>query len=133
MLRFLLTVVLVGFVAPATAKCLLPSEKPMIEAQLFFGRDIEGRGPVSDDEWSDFAATTIAKDFPDGFTVSNGDGHWLDPVTKSVIHEQSKIVLIAAKPSRTFSGKLMHVIGAYRARFHQQSVGVITREICAAF
>jgi hypothetical protein len=119
-----------SFGGPQT--CLLPPQKPMIEAQLLFGRDIEGRATVSDAEWTDFAATTIAKDFPDGFTVSDGVGQWRDP-SGAAVHEQSKIVLVVADKADALAAKLDDVIEAYRSRFHQQAVGVITRPVCAAF
>jgi len=119
--------------ASMTASCPLPSEKPMVEAQLFFGRDIAGRGPVSDAEWTDFVAAVLARDFPDGFTVSDGNGEWRDPVFNAVVREQTKIVAIAARPSPDFAKKVQDVTDAYRTRFHQQSVGVITHDVCAAF
>jgi hypothetical protein len=112
--------------------CLLPSQKPMIEVQLFFGRDIEGRAAVSDAEWADFAAVTIARTFPDGFTTTDGVGQWRDP-SGAVVHEPSKIVLIAADNTDALRPKLNDVIEAYKARFHQQAVGVVTRPVCAAF
>ena len=119
--------------AASMASCPLPSEQRMIEAQLFFGRDVEDRTLVGDAQWSDFTATVIAKAFPDGFTVTDGDGEWRDPKSGKVVHEPSKILLVAAKPSAALTNKLEAVIGAYKTRFHQQSVGVITREVCAAF
>jgi hypothetical protein len=119
--------------ASVAASCPLASEKPMIEAQLFFGRDIAGRAPVSDKEWTDFVAAVLARDFPDGFTVSDGNGEWRDPVFNAVVREQTKIVVIAAAASPDFAKRLRHVTDAYRGRFHQQSVGVITHDVCAAF
>ena len=59
--------VVIGFVLVAlcgashAATCPVRGEHPMIEAQLFFGRDVEGRGPVTKEEWSDFAAKVIAE------------------------------------------------------------------------
>jgi len=122
---------LCGTVQAAT--CPVRGERPMIEAQLFFGRDVEGRGPVSKEEWSDFAAKVIAENFPDGFTVTDGEGAWFDPKAKTMIHEDSKIVLIVFKPSRAATVKLSHVMDAYKSQFHQQSVGLVTRQVCAAF
>ncbi|HEX4295730.1 MAG TPA: DUF3574 domain-containing protein [Rhizomicrobium sp.] len=119
--------------ASVAASCPLASEKPMIEAQLFFGRDIAGRAPVSDKEWTDFVAAVLARDFPDGFTVSDGNGEWRDPVFNAVVREQTKIVVIATAPSPDFAKRLQDVTDAYRARFHQQSVGVITQDVCASF
>jgi hypothetical protein len=117
----------------AQAACPLRSEHPMIEVQLFFGREIDGRGPVTNEEWSGFAAHVIAENFPDGFTVTDGGGAWFDPKSKSMIHEDSKIVLIATKQSPGLSAKLTHVMDAYKSQFHQHSVGVVTQQVCAAF
>ncbi len=119
--------------AASVAACPLPSEQKMVEAELFFGRDIEGSGLVGDAQWSDFVSGVVARNFPDGFTVTDGDGEWRDPKSLKVVHEPSKILLVAAKPSPGLKEKLQAVIDAYKTRFHQQSVGVITREVCAAF
>jgi hypothetical protein len=111
----------------------LRGEHPMIEAQLFFGRAVDGRGPVTKQEWSDFVTDVIVKDFPDGFTVTDGEGSWLDPQSKSTIPEDSKIVLIVAKQSPDLAAKLTHAMNAYKTRFRQHSVGLVTRQVCAAF
>jgi Protein of unknown function (DUF3574) len=50
-----------------------------------------------------------------------------------VVREQTKIVVIATAPSPDFAERLQDVTDAYRGRFHQQSVGVITHDVCAAF
>lgn len=114
-------------------ECLLPSERPMVLAQLFFGRDFPGRAPLTDMEWSDFAARVIAREFPDGFTVIDGDGQWRDPGTAAISREATKILLVAAAPSDALGGRLAAIIDAYRRRFDQQSVGLVTSNICAAF
>jgi hypothetical protein len=66
----MLPYLLAAAIATAPAQCPLPNQAPMVVTQLFFGRDIEGRGPLTDAEWSDFAANILARDFPDGFTVN---------------------------------------------------------------
>ncbi len=114
-------------------ECLLPSERPMVLAQLFFGRDIPGRAPLTDMEWSDFTARVIATEFPDGFTVIDGDGQWRDPGSNAIVREATKILLVAAPPSDALGGRLAAIIDAYRRRFDQQSVGLVTSNICAVF
>ena len=121
---------------PAEAKpyqCILPQEQRMLVAELFFGRNIRGRRPLSDIEWSEFAAQTITPNFPDGFTVFDGDGQWQNPATGRIARERTKILLVAAKRDPDLAPRLTAVIDAYKARFHQQSVGIITRDSCAAF
>jgi Protein of unknown function (DUF3574) len=113
--------------------CLLPGEQRMVVAELFFGRDIAGRAPLSDAEWADFAARVVTPNFPDGFTVFDGAGQWRNPQTGHIVREPTKILLVAAKRQPDLSGRLTAVIDAYKARFRQRSVGVVTRDACAAF
>jgi uncharacterized protein DUF3574 len=117
----------------APYSCLLPAEERMLVAELFFGRSIKGRQPLTDAEWTEFAAQTITPNFPDGFTVLDGEGQWRNPQTGQIADGQTKILLVAAKREPDLARRLSAVIDAYKARFHQQSVGVITRDSCAAF
>jgi len=117
----------------ASYSCLLPAEQRMLVAELFFGRGIEGRQPLTDAEWTEFAAQTITPNFPDGFTVFDGEGQWRNPQTGQIAGSRTKILLVAAKREPDLARRLSAVIDAYKAQFHQQSVGVITRDSCAAF
>jgi hypothetical protein len=105
----------------------------MVVAELFFGRAISGRPPLTDAEWAEFAAHAIAPNFPDGFTVVDGEGQWRSPLTGEISRERTKILLVAATPAADLAQRLAAVAKAYKARFHQKSVGVITRDACAAF
>ena len=119
---------------PAPYKCILPSEQRRLVAELFFGRDKAGRNVVNDAEWAEFLAKTVTPNFPDGLTVFDGYGQWRNPETGVIGRSPSvKIVLIAVKRSPDLPGRLSAVIDAYKARFRQQSVGIITRDSCAGF
>jgi Protein of unknown function (DUF3574) len=122
-----------GVTTPPSYACLLAAEQRMLVAELFFGRNVPDRPPLSDAEWADFAAQTVTPNFPDGFTVTDGDGQWQNPVTGRIARERTKILLVAAKRQPDLASRLSAVIEAYKSRFHQQSVGVITRDSCAAF
>jgi Protein of unknown function (DUF3574) len=113
--------------------CPLPGEQRMLVAELFFGRGIKGREPLTDLEWADFAAQTITPNFPDGFTVFDGEGQWRHPQTRRIAGGRTKILLIAAKLEPDLARRLSAVIDAYKAQFHQHSVGIITLESCATF
>ena len=113
--------------------CVLSSQKPMIVAELFFGRDIPGRASLSDAEWTDFAAHIIGREFPDGFTVTDGEGQWRDPKTREMVRERTKILIVATEPSANTAGKFEAITDAYKKRFNQVSVGVITHSGCGAF
>jgi hypothetical protein len=113
--------------------CPLSNEKPMLVTQLFFGLSVQGRGPVTRSEWTTFVRRNVAPRFPDGFTVYEAEGQWLDPASQSVVRENSKVMIIAAEDTAEVRVKITEVAELYRKAFHQQSVGVITRRECAAF
>jgi hypothetical protein len=119
--------------APLRDSCLLPGEQRMLVAELFFGRRIAGRAPLTDAEWAEFAAQTVTPNFPDGFTAFDGEGQWRNPRTGRIVADPTKILLVAARRTPDLARRLSAVIDAYKTRFHQQSVGVITRDSCAGF
>jgi hypothetical protein len=113
--------------------CLLHSQKPMVVAELFFGRDAESRPSVGEAEWASFVDSVVARQFPEGFTILNGKGAWLDTFLGQTLYEPSKVLVIAASPSPSLGARLQAVADAYRRRFHQQSVGIVTTQACGAF
>jgi hypothetical protein len=119
--------------AHAGERCPVPSERPMIEVELFFGRDIPGGGRVSDADWADFTATVITPAFPDGFSVSDAKGQWRDSGSGKIVREPSEIVTVVAPQSPVLASRISKIAESYRLRFHQQSVGIVTRPVCAAF
>ena len=129
----MLSYLLAAVVATAPQQCPMPNQTPMLVTQLFFGRDIAGRAPLTDAEWSQFVGDTLARNFPDGFTVSDGEGQWFDPKTHQVAQERSKIVIVAAVPAPDLARRTAEVMETYRARFHQESVGVLTTTECGSF
>jgi hypothetical protein len=121
-------------IAPAAeAKCLLPTQTAMTEAELMFGRDIPGGGTVSDADWKTFVDEVLAEAFPDGFTVSDAEGTWRDAKTGAAVREKSKLVFVDGRADAALAGKLQRVTDVYRKRFRQDAVGIVTREVCAAF
>ena len=105
----------------------------MLVAELFFGRNINGRAPLTDAEWAEFVAQTITPNFPEGFTVFDGEGQWSNPQTRNITAGRTKILLVAANLEPGLTRRLSAVIDTYKMRFRQQSVGIITREACASF
>jgi hypothetical protein len=105
----------------------------MLVAELFFARSIKGREPLTEIEWAEFTENIITPNFPDGFTVFDGEGQWRNPRTGHIARDPTKILLVAAKREPDLARRLSAVIDAYKSEFHQQSVGLITRDSCSAF
>jgi hypothetical protein len=105
----------------------------MVVVSLYFGRDEQGGGFVSDAQWSAFAAGVIGRQFPDGFTVFDANGQWRDPSTGVVGREPTKVVQIAAADSPALAAAVKIVVAAYKTEFHQEAVGIVSNRACAAF
>jgi uncharacterized protein DUF3574 len=119
--------------SPSQPNCAGVGGAPMVEYQLFFGRDIAGRPALTDQEWADFAEQVVTPQLPDGFTAFDADGQWMNPATRRIIREQTKVIIVALPATDTTTFAIATVRNAYRTRFHQQSVGMTAQPVCGAF
>lgn len=134
MMRALVLVLLLGGCGVGgTPRCLLAGQTRMEVVDLYFGRDIAGRGPVTAAEWDDFAAREITPRFADGFTVFDARGQWMNPRTWVIGREASWVVRVAVPVGVDVSGRVEAVSAAYRVRFRQVAVGVVSGEACGRF
>jgi hypothetical protein len=118
--------------APAQLSCATP-QKPMLEVEMMFGRNIGGKPGVSEAQWRAFLAREVTPRFPDGLTVYDARGQWRNPQTKAISRERTKVVMIAMPPDAGNEARLQEIIEAYKTRFKQQSVGLIIRPSCVSF
>ena len=114
-------------------ECPLAGQKPMLVAQLFFGQNIAGHRDIAPAGWQAFLRQDVTPRFPDGFTVFDAYGQWRDPATMRIGRERSKVIEIAMPDAPDVRTKLEDIAAHYRARFHQQSVGIVTMPGCARF
>ena len=103
-------------------------------AELVFGRssDDAAHPSVSDAEFTKFLDQEVSPRFPDGLTVIDAQGRWSAPAGKAV-HEQSKMVMIVLPGRADDRQKLDAVRDAYKLRYHQQSVMLMTHGDCVSF
>jgi hypothetical protein len=101
-------------------------------AQLFFGRDMSGQPGVSDAAFQKFVDEELTPRFPDGLTILDGGGQWRGAEDK-LIRESSKIVLIVLPKRRDAAQRVDAVRAAYKSRFRQESVLLITQASCVSF
>jgi hypothetical protein len=98
-----------------------------------FGRSIAGHLRVGGAAWSRFLAREITPRFPDGLTVLDAAGQWRDPVGGRLVREPGKMVIIVTADEAPASERIAAIVAAYKQRFRQRSVGVVSRSVCAAF
>jgi hypothetical protein len=113
--------------------CPLSGQTPMLIVQMFFGQSIEGHRSISPAAWHAFLRNDVTPRFPGGFTVFDSYGQWRDPATAHIGRERSKVIEIATPDAPAVRTKIEAIAARYRARFHQQSVGIVTMPGCARF
>ena len=126
----------VGALLLSTAACAAgavtcpPGSEPYTEYQLFFGRD----GPIKVDDaaWDAFVADTIQPRFPDGLTILDATGQWLDP-SGTRVKERSKLLIVLARPNEDGMSKIDEISQEYERRFQQTSVLRVIGSACASF
>jgi hypothetical protein len=126
----LLAVALAGCASVHQPACPAGQEK-LKTAQLFFGREIDGKPSVSEADFRRFVDDELTTRFPDGLTVLDAAGQWRsskDPM----VREASKVVLIVLPARGDASARIEAARGAYARRFHQESVMVLTNASCVS-
>ena len=101
-------------------------------AQLFFGRDVDGKPDVDDTAFAKFVDEEMTPRFPDGLTVLDGGSQWRGPENK-LIREAAKIVLIVLPGDGKVAPRLEAVRNAYKTRFKRNSVLLVTQAACVSF
>jgi len=119
------------WVMPAAAETCADPLKPMLRAELFFGRTIGDRFGVTDRLWQIYVDRELTPRFPEGFTVVDGKGQWRED--DAIMREASKIVIVVTADSAEVRTRIAAAMNAYIKQFRQKSVGLVTQAVCAAF
>jgi hypothetical protein len=113
---------------PQPPSCTHVGGTPMLEYHLYFAR-----ASATDAQWADFTARVVTPHLPDGFTVFDADGQWMNPATGQIAHERTKVIDVAVPDTPAAAAAITAIKDAYRTEFHQQSVGTTIVPICGAF
>ena len=104
--------------------------KPALEVDLYFGRDKQGGGEVSEAEWAAFLADTVTPRFPDGLSVLNVEGQAREPSGR-IVRERTKLLVVVVFDAPAHRGKVREIVEAYNSRFGQHSVFRSEQPVCA--
>jgi len=102
----------------ASAKSSTPDA--WTRTDLYFGLSKRGGATVSDEDWNRFVDDQITPRFPDGFTVTSAQGHYLQD--GQVIVEPSKVVTILHQRAQDVDDRINALVKEYVQRFNQDSV-----------
>jgi hypothetical protein len=127
----LLALMLAGCSTLQPQRCPAGQER-LKTAQLFFGRNIGDRPGVTDAQFRKFVDEELTPRFSDGLTILDGGGQWKGDENK-LIRESAKVVLIVLPKQGDPQARLEAVRAAYKQRFKQQSVLLVTQRSCVSF
>lgn len=95
-------------------------------SRLAFGLARPDGSTVPDAAWSAYEAETLARSFPDGFTVIPARGAWRDAATGRTISENTVVVEVAHDGSDEAVCAIRTVAAVYKTIFQQDAVMVST-------
>ena len=127
----LLVLMLAGCASLDPRRCPVGQQR-LRTAQLFFGRNIGDQPRVTDADFRRFVDEELTSRFPDGLTILDGGGQWKGEENK-LIREAAKVVLIVLPKAGDSQGRLDAVRQAYKVRFKQESVMMVTQRACVSF
>ena len=104
--------------------------KPAVAIDLYFGRDIEGGGEITDAEWNAFLAEVVTSRFPDGLSVFDAAGQYREPSGR-VVRERSKRLAVVVFDAPAHRARIDEIIAAYKHRFGQYGVFRVEQPVCA--
>jgi hypothetical protein len=119
--------------AAAQARIACPTgQSRATTAELVFGRRIDDRTQVSDADWKSFIDEDVTPRFPDGLSVMDVQGQWRAS-NGQIVHEPSKVLYLVLDGGPDDPAKIANIRDAYKRRFRQESVLLVTRTACISF
>lgn len=110
-----------------------PGTGPPVQVfNLFFGKSIPGRSDLTEAEWQSFLDKTATAYLPNGYTVLDAGGAWMNPITGRTIRQGTKLLLVALPVGAEGIAAVNRVRLEYQDRFRQQLVGMTVVPGCGA-
>jgi hypothetical protein len=125
-----LTVLLSGC---GVSQCQSGAGEPMRIYTLYFGRSVAARAAVSDQEWRDFRDRVITPALPNGYTVLDGQGAWMNPRSRATIAETTKILVVALPDAPDSLTVINRIRSTWQHQYHQYVVGMTVQSGCGSF
>ena len=106
-------------------------ESEQLTAELFLGASNKA-GLITEAEFTDFLDREVTSRFPEGLTVLDAQGRWMNKAGR-VTREPSKLLILVLPGREDDRAKVSAIAKAYNARFDQQSVLVTFEDRCVLF
>lgn len=120
--------------SPAAAEpaCTKGARQRLV-AELLFGRNVGRHIGVTNAQFQRFLDTEVTSRFPGGFSVLDMRGQYQSDRLKMIVREPGKYLMIVLGDASRDLPRVRAIADAYKRRFRQESVGIITRTACVSF
>lgn len=108
------------------------NKQAMVKVELYFGLTDTNGKRVPPRQWMRFLKDHITTSFPEGLTMTDGNGQWLNSKGQ-IIKEHTKIVTIVCDPTEENMHKIAIIKTKYCRMHSQESVMELDAEVRAAF
>jgi hypothetical protein len=115
----------VVFNAPASRAASFTPQ--LIQESLFFGRNILGKGEVSESQFQGFVNNTVTPRFPDGLTIFDANGQFRN-ASGTIIREKSKNLTLFTEDNSRNTTAINDIARTYIQNFNQESVLRVTNK-----
>lgn len=132
MRNLLLVAFLVLPITVQAAPCEGIPGEAQVTVHLTFGRAHRDGRQIDAAEWADYLAREVSARFPARLTVIDANAQWQHPTTRRMMGEKASIVEIVTTPSAETWERMLALREAYKKRFKQDSVGMVTTPSCAS-
>jgi Protein of unknown function (DUF3574) len=122
-----------GCAVQTAASCGPGLGAPVAVFTLFLGKAIPGRKDLMDAEWRAFLDTTVTANLPNGYTVLDANGGWMNPVTHKTVNEGTKVLVVALPEVPGSLAAIDRIRTAYQIQYRQQLVGMTVEHGCGVF
>lgn len=90
--------------------------RSMVKTELYFGRDIPGKGEVSDIKFAKFVSEVMSREIPEGLTLFDACGQH-EEKDGEIVRQSAKVMIVFHEDSVTESASVDRIIAEYRERF----------------
>ena len=100
--------------------------------EIYFGRNIPTGGEISEQQFAEFLSYEVTPLFPAGMTVYDAYGQ-MQSSNREIVKQKTKVVVLVHKNSKTDDDAINKIIAAYRSKFGNPQIMLLTKQVEPAY
>jgi hypothetical protein len=109
-----------------------PKSNQWFSTEIYFGRNISARGEISEQQFAEFLLDQVTQAFPAGMTIYDAYGQ-MQHSNGEIVKQKTKVLVLVHKDSKADNDVIHKVITAYRSKFGNPQVMLLTKQVKPVF